>query len=230
MTMNGIRTLALVALLIPASLRAQNLVVNGGFETGDLTGWTFSTFGGAAGCPPVEYGVTTNAALAGNYGLSGGIPTTGCLGMPNVYFTQTIATIPGAPYLVSGLWQKELASPVGPCAFATDIGSWIQPFQCSSSFAVFFGPATGGGFPYPDGVFNMPVLDFDYGVGAAQPFSRTLVATTASSELRIFMWTQKNYLNVDNLSVTLTPEPSTYALVAAGLLALGIAARRRRKV
>ena len=38
MTMNGIRTLALVALLIPASLRAQNLVVNGGFETGDLTG------------------------------------------------------------------------------------------------------------------------------------------------------------------------------------------------
>ena len=48
--------------------------------------------------------------------------------------------------------------------------------------------------------------------------------------IRYFMWTQKNYLNVDNLSVTLTPEPSTYALVAAGLLALGIAARRRRKV
>ena len=45
----------LFALSLPAPLAAQNLLVNPGFETGDLSGWTVplsTTFDGAAGTPP----------------------------------------------------------------------------------------------------------------------------------------------------------------------------------
>lgn len=36
---------ALLGLLTPSALRADNLVVNGGFETGDFTGWTVVSYG-----------------------------------------------------------------------------------------------------------------------------------------------------------------------------------------
>jgi len=37
-----------------------------------------------------------------------------------------------------------------------------------------------------------------------------------------------NYPEVDNVSVVAVPEPETYALMLAGLGALGLVARRRR--
>lgn len=45
----------LLAVSLPAPLAGQNLLVNPGFETGDLSGWTVplsTTFDGAAGTPP----------------------------------------------------------------------------------------------------------------------------------------------------------------------------------
>lgn len=52
----------------------------------------------------------------------------------------------------------------------------------------------------------------------------TSVRVTASNEFG------EPYVILDNLAVNVVPEPSTYALMAAGLMALGVVARRRRVV
>jgi hypothetical protein len=78
------------ALILGAGqVNAANLVVNGGFETGDLTGWDLQTTG--------YTGVTDNTSFvsSGSYGLVGGQ-----IGS-NAKLTQTIATVAGASYTFS---------------------------------------------------------------------------------------------------------------------------------
>lgn len=80
------RIVVLVGLILLTSsvVKAQNLVVNSGFETGDFTGWTVS--GAAASVDPkVGYGSKYAAAF--------GAP----ISSPNE-LTQTLATTPGNSY------------------------------------------------------------------------------------------------------------------------------------
>jgi subtilase family serine protease len=89
-----------LAATLPFSLSVNSTntppVVNGGFETGDLTGWTL---GGSTG----NDFVTTNGSFvhSGSYGLELG--QSASLG----YLSQTLVTVPGQNYLLS-LW---LANP-----------------------------------------------------------------------------------------------------------------------
>jgi alpha-tubulin suppressor-like RCC1 family protein len=70
-------------------LPQPDLVLNGGFETGDFTGWTPSALGS----------IDLSAPHSGNYGAA--------LGGQNLgYLSQTLATTPGATYRVS-LWMEE---------------------------------------------------------------------------------------------------------------------------
>ena len=72
---------------------STNLVINGGFETGDLTGWTlFQDGGGIAVDDGSNLG---NAPNSGSYAASFG--TVGSLG----YLSQTLDTTPGQAYLLS---------------------------------------------------------------------------------------------------------------------------------
>lgn len=66
---------------------ATELVVNGGFETGDFTGWTDD---GSS-----SVGTDSTAVHSGTYGVENG--SVGSLG----YLSQTLATTPGATYLLS---------------------------------------------------------------------------------------------------------------------------------
>jgi hypothetical protein len=72
----------------------QPIVINGGFEDGDLTGWTLDA-------NSEDSLVTTNGVFvhSGSYGFA-----TGQAGSPG-YLSQTLATTPGQNYLLS-LWLE----------------------------------------------------------------------------------------------------------------------------
>jgi hypothetical protein len=91
----------LLFVLIP-SASATNLVVNGGFETGDFTGWTVSgpDFNG-------WNGISTNGPHSGAYSAYFGNPT------DLNYISQYLTTVPGESYLLT-LWIAQQPSPQTP--------------------------------------------------------------------------------------------------------------------
>ncbi|HEY3915423.1 MAG TPA: carbohydrate binding domain-containing protein, partial [Verrucomicrobiae bacterium] len=84
--------MAFFCLIIGFPASGQQLVQNGGFETGDFTGWTLSG--------NTEYTtVSTRYVHSGSYGASLGPSNT--LG----YISQTLSTSPGQRYALS-LWLE----------------------------------------------------------------------------------------------------------------------------
>jgi hypothetical protein len=86
-------TVALVlvaSLLFAQSAAAVNLVINGGFETGDFSNWTLS-----GNTPTNFFSVRNVDPHTGTYALYAGPETT--LG----YISQTLATTPGQAYELS---------------------------------------------------------------------------------------------------------------------------------
>jgi len=101
-------SLALVA--FPAS--ASNLVVNPGFETGNLTGWTYSGSPNLSGVLCGEGGAVTTNCRADFW-------TVGSHG----YLSQTISTTPGAYYDIS-LWYWSHGSLLEPESVHYGIGDF----------------------------------------------------------------------------------------------------------
>ncbi len=56
------------------------------------------------------------------------------------------------------------------------------------------------------------------------------VATSASTVLSIGLQDDSFFLNVDNISVRVVPEPATFALLLGGLAAVGFSRRNRRSM
>lgn len=81
----------LAAMVLFAAPAGANLLVNGGFETGDLTGWTPFQFGGS----PVR-SVVSSPVFEGDYAL-----WIQCDGGSEGGVYQRFATVPGNQYQVS---------------------------------------------------------------------------------------------------------------------------------
>jgi hypothetical protein len=88
MTRRSAGLLAVMLVLAGAGRANADLVVNGGFETGDFTGWT------RAGNPGFTF-VTTFNPNSGNFAAA-----LGPVGSPG-YLGQLLATTPGTAYTVS---------------------------------------------------------------------------------------------------------------------------------
>ena len=98
------------AALFATSAAHADLVTNGGFETGDFTGWSVVT-------DPLYDGVDVLAPQAGTYAAF--------FGGANSSITQTLSTVAGSNYKVS-FWLQLESDPLGvaaPNAFSLDFGA-----------------------------------------------------------------------------------------------------------
>lgn len=185
----------------PCDSVVGNLVSNCGFETGDFTSWTL---GGNNANPVLYYGVDAFDANSGNYGAylsSDLIDGTGPLDL-----SQTLTTIAGFTYDVSFYLEQDTQPYVNnPHSFTATMGG-------TTLLTLTPSPAS----PGPYGSFLQYVYSF--------------TATGTSSVLNFAALNEDNFWSLDDVTVvstTVTPEPSTWATLGAGLLGLCVAARRK---
>jgi len=132
-----VRSASLLVLLAAAvSASAANLVVNGGFETGDLSGWTVGG-GGAVSASSV------NGTASGQYAAYFYGPTT-----DDATLSQSVATIAGQTYRFSFAYYIEGAGNP-PSAYDVGINAYLD-----GQF-VF-----GTGFNQPTNGFETFTLDY----------------------------------------------------------------------
>lgn len=217
--------LATVGAVLLASSANANLITNGDFETGDLTGWsTFTTINGTLGTSGVVPFNTTGAGASNSARFRVG----------QVSFTPTI-------HRGGGIFQNISVLSAGTLDLGVDIASY-SPFHTNYS----------GGMVslLLDGLV---VASHDFGhitIGTTERSSlaATIAVTAGTHEVKILMTrpyiqttaTPQQYL--DNVTALLTPdlpatvppsqtaevpEPGTLAVFGIGLAGLGWARRRR---
>lgn len=196
-----------LAVAVPAS--AAERVVNGGFETGNFSGWTESDpYGG----DPTYVGVDAIDAHSGAFGAYLGTQVNNTFGNPVDYVTlsQSIATTSGQSYTLS-FWLTNAAGGVSYTPAATDSARVMFGTQTLLSLT---GSAL---FPYTR-------------------YSYTVTGNGSPTTLAFRFSNIPYYWSLDDVSLTDAavtpgvPEPATWAMLVVGFGLIGGAARRRTRV
>lgn len=219
------RTLASLAILLFAfaSARADQLIVNGGFETGDLSGWTTSTTGDgnfsvtSAAATPLTFNATVGAHSGTYYAVSDDYD-----GSQTQFLTQTFTT--PTSLSTATLSFEMFVNDVYGGDFGSDGPGGEVSLLNSKGFliAVLYGPIDT--FDNPVGSPNSYVL-----------FSKdiaSLLSANTTYELQFSSTDTTGLINVgvDDVSLITTsavPEPATFSLSAIGGLLVFWLARRK---
>lgn len=193
---------ALLALFLIPSSRADNLVVNGGFETGDFTGWTVTP-------PPTVLGYDFYCGDTAVDGISDLGPHSGdysaCFGYPSgwsyvdhsgdtityqpglTFISQDLTTVPGQSYVLT-FWIAQQPS-VYPLDNAVEL-IWNGKV---------YGPE------------QLPVMPWT-------EEQLLVTATGTSTELGFGAMDVPGWVALDDVSVVPTPEPAPMLLYGSGFL------------
>lgn len=142
----------LVLLLLACGAANAGLVVNGGFETGDFTGWTVTGAPFNCGSPP---GISTNGPHSGEYSACFGNPT------DLTFISQALATAPGQEYEVS-LWYAQQPPGYAPSNEAQIFWDGVKVEEAFNvpvttwAFAAFLATASGTSTTIEFGFENGP--------------------------------------------------------------------------
>lgn len=220
------RTLASLAIFLFAftAARADQLITNGGFESGTLAGWTATSTGDgnfsvtSAAYTPLTYNATVGANSGSYYAVSDDYS-----GSQTQYLTQTFTT-PGSfnsatlsfAMFVNDVYGEDFGSsgPGGEVSLLNSMGGLI---------AVLYGPLD---------TFDDPAGDPNNYVLFSEDIASLLAANT-TYELQFSSTDTSGLINVgvDDVSLvtTATPEPASLSLfTTGGLLVLWLAYRKPR--
>ena len=199
---NKINFLAVIltAFLGTQAALADQLVTNGGFETGDLTGWTVGGPTTSSTDPAAFYGVDTLDAATGTYGAY--LSTDSTQLSPNqLTLSQTLTVAPSHTYVIS----FSLAQDVAP-----SLPAFGNLFQVSLGNVTVYAKS------------NLPVSAF-----TNYSFTVTTAANVPVSDpLTFTLQNDLGYFSLDNVSVSSAPEPSTLLLVIPAVALLGVFRRK----
>lgn len=191
--------LALIVVATLGTAKGQELVVNGGFETGDFTGWT--TQDSANG---THFFVDTDTPNSGSYDAH-----FGNAGGQLDYITQNLATTIGETYQLSfylnnqGDPSNEFYGNIG----GTLSGTWDGTSLTAGGAEDFL---SGGGTTFID-LANVNAT-FSY-----SQYTTSFTATSTSTPLTFGAWHVPSHFFLDDISVIVAPEPSTWVLLLGGL-------------
>ena len=162
---------------------------------------------------------STNSGAVGATYLEGGLTFTSGDGSPNGLYHWGTSQSFNADPKGSTLFENHVG--VDLVVTKTGGGSFnLDSFDLADAFNT--GAASVIAFNYTDGTgAHSTNLTLDTNVGL-QTFAFGYAGVTSFSLRQDYP-----YFQLDNVTVNSVPEPETYALMAAGLLAMGFAARRK---
>ncbi len=230
----------MASLLAPLGAHAGELITNGGFETGDFTGWSVQE-AGTIGAVSVESGVLTPNSLKPTEGPASG-----------TYYALMDDPFASANALI----QTFSTGPVHSAVLSFNM--FVNDHNPSGQ--VFVDPtgldATTGGSYSPNQHARVDLLTasaspFDTGAGVLKTFYlgggtgrlfnnpytefnvTDVLAAGGTFQLRFAEVNNQGFFNVgvDNVSLQVTPVPeaSTWAMMLAGLALTGLMTYRRRR-
>ncbi len=219
----------LLTFVAAASSVAQNLLVNPGFESGDLSGWVVAATGtstiqvGMAGTPipgvdPV-FGGGSSLVRSGTYAASGAVASS-LLPQGAMLFSQVLSLVPGATYDI-GFYaanSSTLPNTIG-------IGVGKNPYLFEPGLSIF-----------ADGLQLLPFVEnVAAPSGTWLPFQASFIAnsptTTVTFKVTGSGWAYAP-MSVDDFFVTaqtVTPEPASLGLMATGLGVVLVGVKRRTR-
>jgi hypothetical protein len=200
-----------IFLALASAAFGGSIVVNGDFETGDLTGWTINPL------------LDTNAWAVGTNPHTGNFAaSTGCVGDLCIngtsddqnYLFQNLATLSGHTYTLS-FWYD----PANVDGNTELLVLWGN----STAFDLVTVGTEGGGEPTFAVNSTTPASGYNFYTISG------LGGTDSGTVLNFLGRNDPSFSGLDDISVVgdttvggAVPEPGTYMLAAAGLLALGI--------
>jgi hypothetical protein len=189
--------------LLATSATASNLVLNGGFTTGDFTDWNNTQAAWFIGGVPADPGAPTDTVFAAGTACAVAAcndPVTGA------WISQTLATVAGQPYTLEFFYD-----PGGSGGGTDDLTTELDVLWDGS-------PVTGG-----------QIVNAPFNQWTEYRFDN-LIASGSSTILEFTGRQDPGELALTDISVTV-PEPAPWLPIGAGLGmgALGLVRRRRRQ-
>ena len=214
---------------------AVQLITNGGFETGDFTGWTVSDQAGSSGSFYIDDGdgftpFSSQPTVGPSSGAFYAVSDQAGSGAHALIQDFTVPGAASSVILTFDMFVNDWDS--GPIVDPAGLDYTVPTNQHARVDLLF---ASAGDFDTGAGVLANYYLGVDGGADP-NPYTTYLfditgfVGAGGTYRLRFAEVDNQFFLNqgVDNVSIAFTgvPEPSTFLLVAAGMFAMS--ARRRR--